>query len=147
MIRRLSNVQIAPTVISCHLGIMTFAGILSAMTKTDVIGIYAVMSDNNCAFLCTDFDDKSCKHGYKDDVLAFVGVCRDWNIHYSIECSRSGSGAHVWIFFNDVIPAYKARRLGNAILTEAINREGRMAFDSYDSFFPKPRQNATRRFG
>ena len=102
----------------------------------DVVGIYAIMSDNNCAFLCTDFDDKSCKHGYKDDVLAFVGVCRDWNIPYSIERSRSGNGAHVWIFFNAVVPAYKARRLGNAILTEAMSRDGRMAFDSYDRFFP-----------
>ena len=102
----------------------------------DVVGIYAIMSDNNCAFLCTDFDDKSCKHRYKDDVLAFVGVCRNWNIPYSIERSRSGNGAHVWMFFDDVIPAYKARRLGNAILTEAMSRDGRMAFDSYDRFFP-----------
>lgn len=102
----------------------------------DVVGIYAIMSDNNCAFLCTDFDDKSCKHRYKDDVLAFVGVFRDWNIPYSIERSRSGNGAHVWIFFNAVVPAYKARRLGNAILTEAMSRDGRMAFDSYDRFFP-----------
>lgn len=101
-----------------------------------MVGIYAIMSDNNCAFLCTDFDDKSCKHRYKDDVLAFVGVCRDWNIPYSIERSRSGNGAHVWIFFNAVVPAYKARRLGNAILTEAMSRDGRMAFDSYDRFFP-----------
>ena len=102
----------------------------------DVVGIYAIMPDNNCAFLCTDFDDKSCKHGYKDDVLAFVRVCREWNIPYSIERSRSGNGAHVWIFFYDVIPAYKARRLGNVILTEAMSRDGRMAFDSYDRFFP-----------
>ena len=113
----------------------------------DVVGIYAIMSDNNCAFLCTDFDDKSCKHRYKDDVLAFVGVCRDWNIPYSIERSRSGNGAHVWIFFNAVVPAYKARRLGNAILTEAMIRNGRMAFESYDRFFPNQDRTPEGGFG
>lgn len=102
----------------------------------DVIGLYAIMPDNNCAFLCTDFDDKNCTHGYKEDVLAFTGVCKDWNIPYAIERSRSGNGAHVWIFFESPVPAYKARRLGNAILTEAMNRDGRMSFQSYDRFFP-----------
>lgn len=103
---------------------------------TDVIGLYAIMPDNNCAFLCADFDDKNCEHGYKEDVTAFVGICRDWDIPYVIERSRSGNGAHVWIFFEDVISAYKARRLGNSILTEAMNQNGRMSFKSYDRFFP-----------
>ena len=102
----------------------------------DVVGLYAIMPDNNCTFLCTDFDDKSCKYGYKDDVLAFVGVCKEWNIPYAIERSRSGNGAHVWIFFEEPIPAFKARRLGNAILTEAMRHNGRMSFNSYDRFFP-----------
>ena len=102
----------------------------------DVVGLYAIMPDNNCTFLCTDFDDKSCKYGYKNDVLAFVGVCKEWNIPYAIERSRSGNGAHVWIFFEEPIPAFKARRLGNAILTEAMQHNGRMSFNSYDRFFP-----------
>ena len=102
----------------------------------DVVGLYAIMQDNNCAFLCADFDDKNCKYGYKEDVLAYVGVCREWLIPYAIERSRSGNGAHVWIFFEAPLPASKARRLGNAILTEAMTHNGQMSFNSYDRFFP-----------
>ena len=32
--------------------------------------------------------------------------------------------------------AVKARRLGNAILTEAMSRNGKIGFKSYDRFFP-----------
>lgn len=102
----------------------------------DVIGLYVVTSDNKCSFLCADFDDKNCTHGYKNDVLAFIPICREWRIPFSIERSRSGNGAHVWIFFDQPIPAYKARKLGNIILTEAMKRNGRITFDSYDRFFP-----------
>ena len=58
------------------------------------------------------------------------------DIPCSIERSRSGNGAHVWIFFEQPLPASKARRLGNTILTEAMERNGRMTFKSYDRFFP-----------
>ena len=102
----------------------------------DVIGLYPICKDNTCYFLCTDFDDKNCEHGYKNDVLAFINVCNSWNVPCYIERSRSGNGAHVWIFFNKPITALKARKLGNAILTEAMNRETRLSFKSYDRFFP-----------
>lgn len=102
----------------------------------DVLGVYAILEDNMCNFLCCDFDDKSCVHGYQDDVRAYVSVCRDWKISAYIERSRSGNGAHAWILFSEPIPAQQARRLGNAILTEAMEREGRMSFKSYDRFFP-----------
>lgn len=102
----------------------------------DVIGLYPICKDNTCHFLCTDFDDKSCEHGYKNDVLAFVKVCKSWNIPYYIERSRSGNGAHVWIFFEAPVVASKARNLGNAILSQAMTEDARLSFKSYDRFFP-----------
>ena len=81
------------------------------------------MDDNTCDFLCADFDDKNCEHGYENDVLAFTGVCKQWQIPFPIERSRSGKGVHVWVFFDSPVPAVKARRLGNAILTEAMSQD------------------------
>ena len=102
----------------------------------DVVGVYPIMSDNTCNFLCTDFDDKSCEHGFQNDVLAFVGICKEWEIPCYIERSRSGNGAHVWIFFETPITTTKARKLGKTILSEAMNKDAHLSFNSYDRFFP-----------
>ena len=102
----------------------------------DVVGVYAILPDNTCRFLCCDFDDKSCEHGYEADVRAYINVCNDWNIPAYVERSRSGNGAHAWILFAEPVKAKTARLLGNAILTEAMEREGKMSFKSYDRFFP-----------
>lgn len=100
----------------------------------DVVGLYPMLNDNTCFFLCTDFDDKSCEHGYQNDVLAFTGVCKEWNVPCYIERSRSGNGAHVWVFFESAIATVKVRRLGRSILSEAMNKDVHLSFKSYDRF-------------
>ncbi len=102
----------------------------------DVIGLFPVLADNTCYFLCADFDDKNSEHGYQEDVLTYKQICSEWSLPAYIERSRSGNGAHVWIFFSEPVSAATARRLGYAVLNEAMNHNGRMSFKSYDRFFP-----------
>lgn len=104
--------------------------------EKEVIGIYPILEDNTVFFLCADFDDKNCEHGYKDDVLSYVRVCKEWGIPAYIERSRSGNGAHVWIFFSDAVSASKARKLGFSILRAAMEDNVRIDMKSYDRFFP-----------
>ncbi len=102
----------------------------------DVVGLFPLREDSTCCLLCADFDDKNSEHGYKDDVLTYKQICSEWHIPAYIERSRSGNGAHVWIFFSEPVPAASARRLGYTVLTEAMNHNGRMSLKSYDRFFP-----------
>jgi hypothetical protein len=50
--------------------------------------------------------------------------------------SRSGNGAHAWIFFAEPVPAGDARRLGTLLVTATMDRCPDIGFDSYDRFFP-----------
>lgn len=98
----------------------------------DVIGIYPLLTDETCYFLCADFDDEE----YEKDVLAFCEICDELEILAYIEKSRSGKGAHVWIFFDAPILAKTARMLGSIIVTKAMERRSELSFSSYDRLFP-----------
>ena len=50
--------------------------------------------------------------------------------------SRSGIGAHVWVFFDGPVRAETARALGTGLLREAIALRGRMDLAGYDRLFP-----------
>ena len=76
-------------------------------------GVYPMLFDETCWFLAADFDKRS----WISDVAAFRDAARAEAVPVAIERSRSGNGAHAWIFFADPVPAAEARRLGALLVT------------------------------
>lgn len=97
-----------------------------------IIGTYALLSDETCWFLAADFDGDH----WQEDATAFTRTAKLNGIHASIEISRSGDGAHVWIFFTQPMLAATARRLGSALITLTCDNERLLHLKSYDRLFP-----------
>jgi len=106
--------------------------IKSHLTGSIVIGVYPLLPNETCHFLAIDFD----KETWREDVQAFMDTCRLEEIPASMERSRSGNGAHIWIFFEKPVPAAKARRLGSFLMTRTLDRRPEIGLDSFDRFFP-----------
>lgn len=96
------------------------------------LGVYPLLPDETCWFLAADFDKKS----WLQDVAAFRDASRSRGVPVAIERSRSGNGAHAWIFFSEPVPAGEARRLGALLVTSAMDLNPEIGFDSYDRLFP-----------
>ena len=119
----------------------------------DVIGIYPLLLDNCCNFLAFDFDshkknfknteksddaanDNSNSEKWKNDVRAVCKTCGEYSIFHSVEISRSGNGAHLWIFFSEKIKAKTARQFGSLILQASMLKNHSISFESFDRMFP-----------
>src|SRR6184192_2259896 len=70
------------------------------------------------------------------DAAAFIATSRSFEVPAFVERSRSGNGAHVWMFFDRPVSAVDARRLGCALLTRTMERRHEIGLDSYDRLFP-----------
>lgn len=97
-----------------------------------VVGIYPMMQDETCHFLAVDFD----KEGWRDNVLAFKETCLQQGVPVAIERSRSGNGAHAWIFFEQNVPTMIARKMGSFLITETMSKRYQLDMKSYDRLFP-----------
>jgi superfamily II DNA or RNA helicase len=97
-----------------------------------VMGVYPLLTDETCHFLAVDFD----KEAWREDVKAFMDTCKSEGIPAALERSRSGNGAHVWIFFDKPVLAAKARKLGSFLMTRTLDRRPEIGLNSFDRFFP-----------
>lgn len=95
-------------------------------------GIYPLLSDDETWLLAFDFD----KDDWQLAASALREVCTNNGVWCAVERSRSGNGAHVWLFFDEPIAARRARQLGIALLDQAMEVHANLSFESYDRMFP-----------
>jgi superfamily II DNA or RNA helicase len=96
------------------------------------LGLYPMLDGDRCAWLAADFDGQSAML----DALSYLKAARAVGAPAALEMSRSGLGAHVWLFFASPVSAASARQVGCGLLREAIALRGRMDLVSYDRLFP-----------
>lgn len=113
---------------------------------TDVIGVYPLLEDDTCRFLVFDFDNheknaEKCDFANTDDtwkkeVDALREICVINGIDPLVERSRSGRGAHLWIFFQKKTESSLARKFGNALLRRGAESVNLKSFRFYDRMLP-----------
>ena len=109
----------------------------------DVVGIYPLLENNTSYFIAADFDgDNAFVEGQK-----LIQICKELNLPAYLEKSRSGNGAHVWLFFEEAYPAVRSRIILLECIHQALNLS---AFDkevSFDRLFPNQDTQSGKGFG
>ena len=113
---------------------------------SDVIGVYPLFPDGTCRFLVFDFDNHGVdnddlgfddkEHQWIDEVNALRAICDNFGIPILVERSRSGKGAHVWLFFECFLKASLARCFGYALLEKGAEFVNLTSFRFYDRMLP-----------
>ncbi len=102
------------------------------LSGKQVIGLYPLLTDNTCHLLAADFD----KNDWQKSIVALAKACTELDVPHAIEVSRSGNGAHLWMFFSEPVFAKDARLLGFGLLDKAMEIHPDLSFESYDRLFP-----------
>ena len=118
----------------------------NAYNASDVIGVYPLLSNGTCRFMVFDFDNHDKDAEEKDfansddtwveEVESMREICVLNGIEPLVERSRSGRGAHVWIFFDKPIDASFVRKFGFALLDKGAEQINLKSFKYYDRMLP-----------
>ena len=113
---------------------------------SDVLGVYPLLADGTCRFLVFDFDNHekgaeqtdfaNVDEEWHDEVDALRMMCEINGITPLVERSRSGRGAHVWIFFKKPVSASLARNFGFLLLDKGSTSINLKSFQYYDRMYP-----------
>lgn len=117
--------------------------ILSHLVGRQFIGLYPLLPDNTSCFMVADFDNEH----WQDECLAFIQTCKTNGLHAYLERSQSGRGGHVWIFFEDKIPASSSRALVFNLLKQAGLDSIFDRNKSFDRLFPNQDYLTGKGFG
>lgn len=123
---------------------------------SDVIGIYPLLEDNKCRFIVFDFDnhekmlddakeDNTAIENLKEEVNVLRRICIDNGFSPLVERSRSGKGAHLWLFFENPIDASLARQFAFMLLDKGLMSYNIKSFQYYDRIYPS--QDKTNKLG
>lgn len=113
--------------------------ILNHLIGSSLIGIYPLLKDNTTYFLAIDFD----KGDWLKESLKVMQVAEKNNISAYLEKSKSGNGAHIWIFFTSNISAFKAWQLGKYLLQKAEITTRK----TFDRMFPSQDEHQGKGYG
>ena len=85
---------------------LTDSVIYDHLAGKQTVGVYPLLENDTCYFLAVDFDEAD----WQQDAQAFVRSCNELGVPAALEISRSGKGAHAWLFFAGRVSARDARR-------------------------------------
>lgn len=106
--------------------------IMNHLSGKETIGVYPLLEDNTSYFITADFDEEN----WKESILKLHQTCLKFEIPSYIERSRSGNGGHLWIFFEENLPAEQSRKLMFELLREATIISHFEKEPSFDRLFP-----------
>lgn len=102
------------------------------LSGKSTVGIYPLLSDNTSFFIAADFDEAN----WTESILKLYQVCQDVGLPAVIERSRSGNGGHLWLFFEENIPAFMSRKIIFELLLQAEIISKFEKEPSFDRLFP-----------